>query len=507
MSPVRRGRKLKTKSETVKVRKVSTKFRYLKNLEMNLHQWIRLFSAVSVVIMLAVTAAGITLYRHYHEFPGKVQRDTITIAERGDDRITIRWEQPHNVEEYKVYFKEYDPGAGEDAIESSISGKQPDDSWSMRTTGTGEITVDGLKEDTKYSFVVRGDNSRHSGHLTEYRNFRTKKSQELEVDEVITKFTCSQPFVIDPKASTKTSFSSDNEEVATVDAATGEVTLVGAGTANISIIAEENSEYVGDSGTVSLLVIDSEPVDSGGASANVIYWLDADNCEIVKKITGSGGAEVPQGLAYTGDKYIVSYGMGSPDRIISFDVNGDGKEVSVPDIALGHPNGFAYSDVKGLCYCVKGYSSRAVTYDPETDGYDSMSFAYGCSGVGYDRKNKWMYTSSFTTMAAYSAEDYSVLHTARRVSHSGYIYTQDCGGHGGILMHCVSGSSKHGVNYIDLYDMEHGRYLGSLGCDLSEVESCIVDDEGFLEILANNTSDTDYIWKTNINFDTLSEGL
>ena len=505
MSPNKR--RLKTKSETVKVRKVRTNFRYLRNLEMNLHQWIRLFSVVSVVIMLAVTVAGIVLYDHYHEYPGKVERDTVTIADRGSDYITLKWEQPHNVDEYKVYFREYDPEAGEKEIEDSINGKQPDSSWTTVSTADGEIRVDGLKENTKYSFVVRGDNSKHSGHPTEYRNFRTKKAQELRVDKNIAKFTFSEPFRIDPQASTKTTFRSDNEDVATVNEATGEVTIRGAGEANITITAEESKEYEGSSEVVNLLVLDSEPVASAGASARVIYWLDADNCELVKTITGAGGADVPQGLAYTGDKYIVSYGMGNPDRIISFDVDGDGKEVSVPGLALGHPNGLAYSDVKGLCYCVKGYTSRAVTYDPETGEYDAMNFAYGCSGVGYDRKNKWLYTSSYTMMTAYDAEDYSVLHTTRRVSHSGAIYTQDCGGHGGILMHCVSGSNKHGTNYIDLYDMENGRYLGSFGCDLSEVESVIVDDEGFLEIMANNTSGTDYIWKTGINIDSLSEGI
>ena len=505
MSPNKR--KLKDNEETVRVRKARTNFRRLKNLEMNLHQWIRFFSAASVILMLVVTAAVIVIYDHYHEYPGKVQRDTVTAGERGSDYITVKWEEPHNVDEYRVYVREYDPGSGEEEIRKSIHGKQPDKSWRSFISSDGAIKVEGLREDTKYSFIIRGDNEKHSGHPTEYRNFRTKKAQEIKVDANMTRFTFSKPFRIDPKASTKTVFSSDNEEVATVSRTTGEVTINGPGTANISITAEESNEYAGDSETVSLFVLDADPVDSGGAPLNVIYRLDADNCEIAKTITGDGAADIPQGLAYTGDKYIVAYGMGSPNRIISFDVDGDGKEVSVPDIDLGKPNGLAYSDVSRLCYCVKGYSSRAVTYSPENGGYDAMSFAYGCSGVGYDRKNKWMYTSSFTTMAAYSADDYSVLHTTRTARHSGHVYSQDCTGHGGILLHCVSPGDRHGINYIDLYDIAKGKYLGSFACDLSEVESCIVDDEGFLEILANNTSSTDYIWKTPINIDSLSEGL
>ena len=55
--------------------------------------------------------------------------------------------------------------------------------------------------------------------------------------------------------------------------------------------------------------------------------------------------------------------------------------------------------------------------------------------------------------------------------------------------------------------MKNGRYLGTFSCDLSEVESCIVDNDGFLEILANNSSNEDYIWKTDLNIETLGEGL
>ena len=102
---------------------------------------------------------------------------------------------------------------------------------------------------------------------------------------------------------------------------------------------------------------------------------------------------------------------------------------------------------------------------------------------------------------------YSVVNRCGVVKHSGKTYTQDCGGHAGIMLRVLSGSNKHGTNYIDLYDMKNGRYLGTITCDLSEVESCIVDKDGFLEILANNTSGVDHIWKTDLNIETLGEGL
>ena len=149
-----------------------------------------------------------------------------------------------------------------------------------------------------------------------------------------------------------------------------------------------------------------------------------------------------------------------------------------------------------------------MTYDTETGKFNTMNFRYGCSGIGYDRKEKKMYTSSRTLMASYDvADDFSVANTCGVVSHSGYMATQDIGGHAGIMLRCLSGSNKHGINYIDLYDMRNGTYLGSFSCDLSEVESAIVNNEGFLEILANNTSDKDYIWRTDVNIETLAEGL
>ena len=112
-------------------------------------------------------------------------------------------------------------------------------------------------------------------------------------------------------------------------------------------------------------------------------------------------------------------------------------------------------------------------------------------------------------MAAYDVSaGYEVKYTTGVVNHGSYLATQDCGGHAGIMLRCLSGSGDtHGINYIDLYHMTTGRYLGTITCDLSEVESCIVDKDGFLEIMANNTSDVDYIWKTDLNIETLGEGL
>jgi hypothetical protein len=481
-----------------------------------LHEWIRFFSAASVLLAALFVVAAIMAFDHYKLYPGRVERDTISSPGRGSDYIVISWDGTHNTEVYKVWCKENEPVTEEvkkTEEEEQAADKEReevviDDSWTELETDVPEATFRDLKEDTSYSFIVRADSKDKEGTPTAPRSFRTKKPQKIQVSKKITKFTFSEPFKLDVNAETDVMIESEDPDVAEVDSETQEIKLKGEGKTTITVTAKSSREFESASKAVALEVIDSTQVSAGGASAHTIYHLDADNCEVVKRVTGAGGAVIPQGLAYTGDQYIISYGMGNPDRVISFDVDGDGKSVSVPSLSLGHPNGFTYADENGLCYCAKGWTSKVFTYEPATDSYGSVGLSYGCSGIGYDRKEKLLYTCSRTAMVAYDiSEGYSIKYRCGVVDHDGDPYTQDCGGRAGIMYRCLSGSSKHGINYIDLYDMKKGRYLGTLSCDLSEVESCIVDKDGFLEILANNTSNTDYIWKTEINADTLGEGL
>ena len=463
-------------------------------------RWRRFFSVALILLFAALATTVVTAINHYKLYPGRVERDSICSPGRGSDYIIVGWDGTHNTDVYKVWYKE-NAAAEEDtdaeeasSEESRTEGEKEetvlDDSWTALETDVPEITVNDLKKDTSYSFIIRADSKDKEGVATAPR------------------FTFSKPFRLKADAETDLMYESSDPEVAVVDPETHEINITGEGEAEITVTAKSSTEYESASKVVELKVIDSYAVSAGGASAHIIYHLDPDNCEVVKKITGADGAVIPQGLGYTGDKYIVSYGMGSPNRIISFDVDGDGKSVSVPKVSMGHPNGFTYANENGRCYCVKGWTSKAYTYEPTSNSYGSVNLSYGCSGIGYDRKEKLLYTCSRTAMVAYDISDgYSVKHRCGVVKHSGTVYTQDCGGHAGIMLRCLSGSSKHGTNYIDLYDMKNGRYLGTFSCDLSEVESCIVDNDGFLEILANNSGSEDYIWKTDLNIETLGEGL
>lgn len=483
----------------------------------DMHWWIRFFSFASVLLAATFTLAVILAFNHYRLYPGNVERDSISSPGRGSDYIVVSWDETHSTDVYKVWVKERDlvmkdqakkeaeePEEGESEEEPIL----PDKSWTEYETYVPEITIEDLEADTSYSFIVRADNGEKEGVPTQPRSFKTKRGQKIKTGSVITKFTFSKPFRPKVSAETDVTYETADPKVAVVDPETNEIEITGEGDTEITVTARSSVEFESAKKTIELKVIAADPVSAGGAAPNIIYHLDSDNCDVVKRVTGAGGATVPQGLAYTGDKYIISYGMGSPNRIVSFDVEGDGKSVSVPSVSMGHPNGFTYADVNGRCYCVKGWSSKAYTYEPTSDTYGSVNLSYGCSGIGYDRKEKLLYTCSRTAMVAYDISDgYSVRYRCGVVNRSGSMYTQDCGGHAGIMFRCLSGSSKHGTNYIDLYDMKNGRYLGTFSCDLSEVESCIVDKDGFLEILANNTSNEDYIWKTDLNINTLGEGL
>lgn len=451
---------------------------------------------VLLAFMILLTAA--VIYKDYHERPGILERSTLKTTEAGTDTLTIEWKGTRNTDSYTVYYKaegESPLGWRKVTVENQKGSKD-------------SVTLKNLEEGTRYGIIVRADNDERTGFSTKEKFFSTRRNQQIEGKTHFTKLTCSKDFDLGMKAETKLSYESDNEDVIKVDKK-GKAAIEGSGTAKITVTARETKEYLRASFETEVEVISTSPVNAGGAGAHIIYSLGEGDCEAVKYITGAGSVDIPQSFAYTGDQYIVAYGMNDAQRIITFDKDGDGKSVSVPSVALGHPNGFCYDSVNKTCYCVKGWSGRAVTYKPETGEYGVVTFPAGASGIGYDRKEDLIYTCSRTLMAAYRVGDDGITteHRCGVVKHSGHTYTQDCGGHAGIMMRVLSGSNRHGTNYIDLYDMLHGQYLGTISCNLSEVESATVDDDGYMLLLSNYTSSTDIIWKTPINIEDIGEGL
>ena len=476
----------------------------------------------ALLVVAAIT--GFAVIRDYRSRPGILESESLRAVERGTDRLVLEWDAVRNTDTYVVLYKpahashaewkkaELDAGRAEAAADKASPAGQVQDGGdtaeSPDNSGRARVRIKNLEEGTTYVVIIRPDNDERTGISTGGRRFTTLMSQKISVRKKFDKLSCSKPFNLDARASTPLSYESSDESVLTVDKDSGEVTLKGAGTAKIKITARETKKYAAAGRTVKVRVIGAESTAAAGASMRAIYHVDETNCKVVKSITGSGSVTVPQALGYSGDKYYVAYGMSDSQRIITFDAEGDGKEVSVPDIALGHPNGFTYADSTGKCYCVKGWGGRCVTYDPSTGEYGVFNLPNGASGISYDRALNRFYTCTRTRMVAYSGDgDWNVLNTVGVVKHGGTMYTQDCGGHAGIMFRCLSGPSKHGTNYIDLYDMVNGRYLGTIICELSEVESCIVDKDGYLEILSNDSGSTDYIWKTDLNIDDIGAGL
>ncbi len=481
-----------------------------------------------ILLVLMTMLTGYVIYKDYHERPGILERSSLKAVERTDESITLKWRGTRNTETYAIFYipeeellakaadQETSGTDNSDSLLKSageIDVEDPTAGWSKiiienQKGSKDSAVIEDLEEGTRYAFVVRPDSEERKGFNTDPKYFATRKHQKIQGKKHYTKLTCSKDFKLDVTAETSLKFKSDDESVIKMDK-NGKALIKGSGAAHITVTAAETQDFLGDEFKTEVEVIDSYTTSAGGASAHIIYYLGPGNCEAVKYIAGSGGAVIPQAFGYTGEKYIVAYGMSGSQRIISFDKDGDGKSVSVPGVAMGHPNGFCYDNANKTCYCVKGWSGRAVTYKPETGEYGVVYFPNGASGIGYDRKEDLIYTCSRTVMAAYSIGENGFVteHRCGVVRHSGKTYTQDCGGHAGIMMRCLSGSSKHGTNYVDLYDMKNGLYLGSLACDLSEVESATVDDEGYLLLLSNYSSSTDIIWKTPINIEDIGDGI
>lgn len=433
-----------------------------------------------LLIPLLLTA-GIAVMAEYDLRPGILTADALSIEDKGTDSISLSWEPVRNADKYVVSYKEKD---SEDWQTVEVSGSE-----------TG-VEIDGLDEGEEYDFAIRADSAEREGYTTAASTARTKKSQSIKGKQKQMKLAGSE-INLGLSSETDIRINSGDEEVAKVEKENKSVVAVNPGTVTLTATAEATDEYTEDEMEIEVEVLDSVSEDSANAAIHVIDRLDKSNCEIVRKIEGDGKAVVPQSLAVSDDTYIVAYGMDdTPQKLFFFDKEDGTKTVSNPSIKLGHPNGLAYAD--GKCYSVRGWSATCVIYDMEADSYSSFTLPAGASGIAYDSENEQFYTSSRSALKAYT-KDFEEVISIPPVRHKGQMYTQDCGGAGGIMMRCLSDKTRHGINYVDLYDMEEGKYLGSLECDLSEVEGVDVDEEGFMLLLCNTKEYEDYIWKTPIN--------
>ena len=459
----------------------------------------RRFLSLLALFLFALGVTIFLIYEHYVLYPGVVQRDSILLKDRGTDYIELTWDQTRNTDYYKVFYKT------KEEMVFGIEQDSKDGTWSELKVSEPKARIEGLKEGETYAFAVKSENDGHTAKSTLNKFFTTQKTQTIKTDDQIIKFANSKPFKFDAEAETELTYEMEESDVLHIDEKTGNIVIDGIGTADVKITAKESWEFEGTTKTVTVTVMDIYPVSASGATPHSIYYASADNCEAHIAVEGAGGADVPQGMAFTGEKYMICFGMYGPTRIVNYDTDGSNREVIVPGVSLGHPNGFTFNPDKEWCYCVRGNSNKCAIYDVANGDFWTINMPVGCSGIGYDKERKKLYTSARGSLVSYDPESLSVENRFRRVRRGGTEYMQDCEAYDGLLLNCVSGSSKHGTNYIDIYDMENARYIGTITCDLGEVESAIVNNEGFLEILTNSSGTSDYIWKTDFNIKKIAD--
>lgn len=236
---------------------------------------------------------------------------------------------------------------------------------------------------------------------------------------------------------------------------------------------------------------------TSGGTNRIVYTFDENNC--TKKFGVKGFADIytPQGLAFTGSEYCVLFATSSGDRLVTYSTNGTRlKEIKFSS-NHGHLNGITWDPKTGVYYIFKGNQKTIYTYNPSTGKFGTATTPYSSSGVGYDRVNNVICCSSQTGIRVYSADGkFTHKKLFDRCSYSGTIYIQDCGAHQGYVFHGISGSNKQTSNYIDVYRVSDGKYMGTIKESIGEIESIVVNKDGYLEMLVNTSESTDYIWKT-----------
>lgn len=435
------------------------------------------------ILAVLLVCLGFSVYRYLSIRPGWVELETMKATARTDTMITLEWKEVRNAARYEVYYK--------------VKGT-PDEEALMIESEEPTVTMNDLKDGTGYTVFIKAFTDENVEGIESYKRvYKTKMRQQFEARDSYVKLTSSSKFNIARGSRTVTSCTSSNEEVAKV-ADDGTVTIKGAGSAKLTVTARESKDYVEASKTIKLTVIRSLEKDAGKATMEAIATIGSGDVTKVIQVSGADGAVVPQSLAYTGDKYIIAFGMAGKQRIVSCNTDGTGRKVYVPSHNLGHPNGFTYDYTTKLCYSLRGNSTSVDTFDPATGKFGKTRMPYGAAGICYDRAQDVLYTTSGTGIRQYSSDGkFKHKKLIPNIRHTMFLYTQDSGAHAGYVFRCMSGKSKHTVNYLELYRVKDSKYLGSFRVNgLGELESAIVDNDGYIELLVN--SGNEYIYRTKL---------
>ena len=243
---------------------------------------------------------------------------------------------------------------------------------------------------------------------------------------------------------------------------------------------------------------------TNGGRARYVYTFDTKNCTKLFSVSGFSKAVVPQGMTFTGSEYYIVYGMSAMQAIVTYSASGEKLKAGGFAFRIGHPNGITWDPKTGLCYIFKGNQKTIYTWNPKTNKYGKAKTPYSSSGVAYDSSTNFIYATSQSGVRVYSS-DGKFRHNKlfRRCSHGIKHYIQDCGAAGGFVFHGISGSNKQKTNFLDVYRSSDGMYLGSIRIAIGEIESVVVGNDGYVQLLVNTPGKTDYVWKTPLNINDL----
>lgn len=246
----------------------------------------------------------------------------------------------------------------------------------------------------------------------------------------------------------------------------------------------------------------SNPTDGG--KARYVYTFDTTNCSKLFAVTGFSKAVVPQGMTFTGSEYYIVYGMKPAQAIVTYSSTGEKLKSGGFAFNIGHPNGITWDPRTGLCYIFKGNQKTIYTWNPKTNKYGKAKTPYSSSGCAYDSTTGYIYATSQTGVRQYSADGkFKHQKLFKRCSHGIKHYIQDCGAGGGFIFHGISGSNKQKTNFLDVYRASDSKYLGSIKIAIGEIESAVVGNDGYVQLLINTSGKTDYVWKTPLNVNDL----
>lgn len=431
------------------------------------------FRILTITFLVVLAAAIITVVVDYNARPGFLEK--IWISDRGADYISVSWDRVRNVDKYIVTY-------GDKTVE--VSGRKKG------------VTIKDLDEDTYYEISVRADSKKREGFDTLTANTRTKKKTHITGNTKQTRF-ANMPVDLNQTAETPVYYVPKKGYTVNED---GKVVFKQSGIIRVTAVSTATAQYASSTKEITVDVLDTVSVKAKKAEPHIFYKLNKSNCECIKTVEGIPTVTIPQSFDYYDGKYVIVYIKYDKQRIITF---GEKKTVNKPKLDLGHANGFTIAN--GKYYTVRGgNSSTCVKINPDKKTYKAFELANPASGIAYDEATNMFYTSQRKYMVAYD-DKFNEVRKVGRIYRKTKSYFQDCGAYGGVMMHCVSGEDMQGTNYIDFYDMLNNKYMGTVKCELNEIESLIVDEEGYIELLCNTKDTKDYIWKTPINMKNLCD--